>query len=97
MEWLSAANLDNISVTVLLGLVALAVITGKLVWHTQLTKAEERADRWEAAALEALRGGAKAGVTAAEVAVDIVSSIPDPQGDRDKAAAAKRPNKVIAP
>lgn len=90
MDLLTAANLDNISVTVLLGLIALAVITDKLVWHTRLKKAEARAERWEALALDAMQAGAKAGVTAAEVAVGIVSSIPDPQGDRDKAAQAAR-------
>lgn len=96
MDWLTAANLDNLTGTAALVAIALAVITDKLVWHTRLAKSEARADRWEAAALAAMQAGAKAGVTAAEVAVGIVSSIPDPQGDRDKAAQARREG-VIGP
>ena len=86
MDFLTTLDLDNISVTVVLGTLALAIITDKLVWHTRLTRSEERADKWEAIALNALAIGAQAGVTAAEVAIGVVSSIPDPQGDRDRAA-----------
>lgn len=63
-----------------------AIITDKLVWHTRLKKAEDRADRWEKVALDALTAGATAGVKAAEVAVEVVSALPDPQGDRDRKA-----------
>lgn len=72
------AIIDNITSVSILTLVALAVITDKLVWHKRLEKADARADRWEAIALEALTKGAEAGVRAAEVAVDAVSAIPDP-------------------
>lgn len=61
-------------------IVAVGVITDKLVWHTRLKKAEKRADRWESIALEALTAGAQAGVKAAEIAVDVVSAIPSPTG-----------------
>jgi len=79
--------IDKAGSVVVLALIALAVITDKLVWHTRLKKAEARADRWEAVALGALSGPAQAGVRAAEVAVGVVSSLPDPQGDRDRARA----------
>ncbi len=43
--------------------IAVLVITRKLVWHTDLTKAEERADRWEEIALKALGTAEKLTVT----------------------------------
>lgn len=70
--------LDQVSAIAVLTMVALAVITDKLVWHTRLKRAEERAERWESVALEALNAGARAGVRAAEVTVDVVSAMPDP-------------------
>lgn len=78
-DWLTAAILDNISSITILTAVALAVITDKLVWHTRLKKAEARADRWEAIALEAIKS-AQVGVKAAEVTADIVAAFPDPAG-----------------
>lgn len=83
--------IDKAGVVVVLALIAIAVITDKLVWHTRLKNAESRADRWEEIALAALSGPAQAGVRAAEVAVGVVSSIPDPQGDRDRAAQEASP------
>ena len=80
MDFLTAEALDRAGSLVILSVIALAVITDKLVWHTRLKKAEARADRWEATALEALTLGAAAGVRAAEVAVDVVSALPDPRG-----------------
>ncbi len=77
MDLSAAALLDNLGPAVTLMLVALAVITDKLVWHTRLKAAEERAQRWEKIAVDALLG-AQAGVKAAEVVADIVSSLPDP-------------------
>lgn len=67
---------------------AVLVITDKLVWHTRLKKADARADRWEKVALEALTAGAQAGVRAAEVAVDVVSALPDP-ANRDPQVPGK--------
>lgn len=64
---------------------ALAVITDKLVWHTRLKQAEKRAERWEAVALEALTAGAMAGIRAAEVTVDVVGALPDPELLRQRA------------
>lgn len=88
MDLFSAASLDFLdrlgAVTAFI-IICLLVITDRLVWHTRLKAAETRAERWENAALEALKG-AQAGVKAAEVAVGVVSAIPDPQGDRDRAA-----------
>lgn len=72
------SNVDNISTVGVLIIVSVAVITDKLVWHTRLKNAEKRADRWETIALEALTAGAQAGVKAAEVAVGVVSALPDP-------------------
>lgn len=80
MDFLSVALLDNITSVVVLSAIALSVITDKLVWHTRLKKAEARADRWEAIALEALTAGAQAGVKAAEVTAEVVSAFPDPTG-----------------
>lgn len=71
-------NPDQISAVVVLVMISLAVITDKLVWHTRLKRAQERADRWERVALDALTAGAQAGVRAAEVTADVVSAIPDP-------------------
>lgn len=70
--------LDNLTAVGVLILVALLVITDKLVWHTRLKAARIRADRWEKVALDALMSGAQAGVKAAEVTVDVVSAMPDP-------------------
>lgn len=66
-----------LAVPVLAGFAILS-ITDKLVWHTRLRRAEARADRWEDIALRALSAGAEAGVKAAEVTVDVVSAMPDP-------------------
>jgi len=78
MDFLNALNIDKMGAVTILLLVALSVITDKLVWHTRLKRAEERAERWERVALDALTAGAQAGVKAAEVTVDVVSAMPDP-------------------
>lgn len=90
MDWFTPAlvgAVDKVGALTVLILVALAVITDKLIWHKRYEAANQRADRWERIALEALTGPAQAGVRAAEVAVGVVSNIPDPQGDRDRAKA----------
>ncbi len=69
--------LDKASAVAIMMVTALLVITDRLVWHTRLKKAEERADRWEQIAFSALSDGAAAGVRAAEVAAEVVSAIPD--------------------
>lgn len=81
---LDASVLDRVTAVTVLVVVALAVITDKLVWHTRLKKAEERADRWEAVALEAMTVGTQAGVKAAEVAADVVCALPDPEFDKQR-------------
>lgn len=82
MEFLTAGILDKLGTVVILTAVAISVITDKLVWHTRLRRAEDRAARWEKVAIEALTAGAQAGVRAAEVTVDVVSAMPDPTRDR---------------
>lgn len=82
---ISLSFLDSSGSTlVVLAAVALAVIRDKLVWHTRLDRALERADRWEGIALAALTAGAQAGVQAAEAAVGVVSALPDPAGMRGR-------------
>lgn len=96
-DFFTLANMDKLSVFAVLVTMAVAVMTEKFVWHKRVERdlenerertaqANHRADRWENVALEALTAGAQAGVKAAEVAVGVVSSIPDPQGLRDRAA-----------
>lgn len=78
-EFLGALpSLDRLGGLSVLLLVALAVITDKLVWHTRLKKAETDRDKWQEIAVQALTGPAQAGVRAAEVAVGVVSALPDP-------------------
>lgn len=83
MDLLPSGAVNDISAVAVLVLIAVAVITDKLVWHTRLKSAQDRADRWEAIALEALFAGARAGVKAAEVAVDVVSALPDPARNQE--------------
>lgn len=77
-DFLTVALLDNLTAVVVLSAVALSVITDKLVWHTRLKKAEARAERWEAIALEALNFGAQVGVKAAEVTTEVIAAFPSP-------------------
>lgn len=84
VDWITAARLDDVGAVSVLIVMALLVIRGYLVWHTQVDKAEARADRWEKIALDLLIS-AKAGVAAAEVTAAVVSHIPDPEGDRLRA------------
>jgi phage shock protein A len=86
MDWLNSITIegvDRLGAMTAVTLIAILVIMDKLVWHTRLKKAEERADKWEAKAWEAVQA-AQAGVRAAEVAVDVIASMPDPQGKRDR-------------
>lgn len=64
-----------------LALVALLVITDKLVWHTRLKAAERRADRWESIALSSL-GVAEKLTVQAEVTNDLLAKLPDPTRGR---------------
>lgn len=92
MEYLTPGLLDFFdrlgTFTVLVG-VAIGIITDKLVWHTRYKRAVDRADKWEGIALDALRGSASTAVQTAETAVAVVSSIPDPQGERDRARSGQ--------
>lgn len=94
MPSIDLSMFEGASVVSVLMLVAYMVITEKLVWHTRLSRAEARADRWETVALEALSAGAQAGVRAAEVAVDVVQALPDPQGVRERAQGSEAVSEV---
>ena len=72
-------SFDRIGTVGVLIIIAIAVITDKLVWHTRLTKMERDRDRWQRIAIDALTGPAQAGVRAAEVAVGVVQSLPEQQ------------------
>jgi hypothetical protein len=78
-------TLDRIGTVGTFVFVAILVITRRLVWHTDLKEVKDDRDRWQQLALDALTGPAQAGVRAAEVAVGVVSSLPDPQAERDSA------------
>lgn len=69
--------LDNLTGYGALIVVAVMVITRKLVWHADLAKAEARADRWEGIALQALSTAEKLTVQA-EVTNSYLKKIPDP-------------------
>lgn len=75
-------SLNEVLAIPILAAVALAVITDKLVYYRRLERETARADRWEKVALDALKAGAEAGVKAAEVTVDVVSALPDPENRR---------------
>lgn len=80
MEFFSpafAAAADSLGAVAVMITIAVLVITDKLVWHTRLRRAEQRADRWEKAALE-LIPLINAGVSAAETTASIVAALPDP-------------------
>lgn len=88
MEYFTPAVLDfidKVGTFAVIVLLALAVITDKLVWHTRYKRALEEIKHWQGLTMEAYKIGAQAGVQAAETAVSVVSAIPDPQGDRDRA------------
>lgn len=59
-------NIPDLTGVAGLIVVAILVITNKLVWHTRLAKSEARCDRWEGIALAAL-GVADKVTTTAEV------------------------------
>lgn len=72
----------DIGAAAILVFVVLAILTGRLVWHTAVKKAEDRADRWERIALDAL-GVADKMTTQGEVTTAIVASLPDPQAEEN--------------
>lgn len=78
MDFITAEVLNKLGMVGVLATIAVLVITDKLIWHTRLKKAEDRAERWEKVAIEALALGTQAGVKAAEVTADVVSALPDP-------------------
>jgi len=78
-------TLDRIGAATTLIIVAVLVITEKLIWHKRFEKVEKDRDKWQKIALDALTTGADAGVRAAETAVAIVANIPDPKTERESA------------
>lgn len=80
MEHLLAAlpTLDRMGAMSTIILVAALIITNRLIWHTRFDKMEKDRDKWQQIAIDALTGPAQAGVRAAEVAVGVVSALPDP-------------------
>lgn len=82
VEIFRTVSLNEVLAIPILAAVALAVITDKLVYYRRLERETARADRWEKVALDALKAGAEAGVKAAEVTVDVVSALPDPENRR---------------
>lgn len=60
----------------LIVLVVGAMVRGELVTKSALVKAEQRADRWEAVALEAMRQNGRL-LPAAEVAASALDKLPD--------------------
>lgn len=82
---LSIPTLDRLGAVTAVLIIAFLVITEKLIWHKRFDKLEKDRDKWQRIAIEALTGPAQAGVLAAEVAVGVVSSLPDPSGGRANA------------
>lgn len=83
LDFFTVARIDSIGAVGTLLVIAVLVITDKLVWHTRLKTAQARAERWEGIALDLLVS-AKASVQAAEVTAHIVAGFPDPQGVREQ-------------
>jgi len=91
MDFIPWDVLDGLGAIATLTVVMWLVITEKLVWHKRvaaieagwaerLGKSEERADRWEKTALEALQVAGK--LTAqGEVTNAILSKLPDPDSE----------------
>lgn len=78
MEWLSGLPVGEITGPAALVLVAVLVITDKLVWHTRLAKAEAARERWERVALEVLDVTGRLTVQA-EVTNDVLTAaLPPP-------------------
>lgn len=61
----------------ILALVAMLVLTRRLVWHTDLQKVEKDRDEWKDMALRSV-GVAERTTISAEVTAQALSSLPDP-------------------
>lgn len=77
--------LDRVGAVTTVMFVAFLIITERLIWHKRFDKLQADRDKWQKIALDALMGPAQAGVRAAEVAVGVVSRIPDPEAERESA------------
>lgn len=75
LDSISLGVLDRVGAVAVLMLVALAVITDKLVWHTRLKAAESRVERLENMLHESLVTTGRA-VESAEVTSKFVTQLP---------------------
>ena len=77
IEGLPVSEITGTSVLVI---VALLVITRKLVWHKDLKEEKDRSKRWEGIALDAL-GVADKMTVQAEITNEVLTRLPDPAKD----------------
>lgn len=80
MELLGGTSLIDLTGPAGIVLVALLVITDKLVWHKRLEKETARGDRWESIALQSL-GVAEKLTVQAEVTNDVLAAFPTGKGE----------------
>ncbi|MDP9820375.1 hypothetical protein [Nocardioides massiliensis] len=83
MEWAGISSVAQLSTPAVLAVIALLVITDKLVWHTRLKRAEKRVEKLEEMLLSAL-GVAERTTVGAEVAHKVIEQLPDPGSGRGK-------------
>lgn len=68
---------DKFDAPAILSVIAVLVITDKIVWHKRLEKAERDRDRWEGIALRGL-GVAENVTVQTELTNELLSNLPDP-------------------
>lgn len=76
IDWISLDILNRIGAVAILMLGCILVITDKLIWHTRFKRVQERADRWERVALDAL-GASHVAVRAVEVTNEVLTKLPE--------------------
>jgi len=81
LEGISPSLLD-LTGPAALTLIALLVITDKLIWHKRLHQAESDRDYWRGMALRSL-GVAEKMTVHAEVANEVLSHLPEPPPDKE--------------
>lgn len=77
MEGIPWGALNQLGAAATLSLVALLVITDKLIWHRRLRAVEAERDQWRGVALQAL-GVADKMTVHGEVATEVLTRLPDP-------------------
>ncbi len=83
MEWAGISSVGQLSTPAVLAVIALLVITDKLVWHTRLRRAEQRVEKLEGMLLSAL-GVAERTTVGAEVAHKVIGHLPDPGKEKQR-------------